>query len=102
MVSVVATIKTKPGARERFLELFLKLVPTVLAEQGCIEYFPAIDADTGIDVQERDADSVLVIEKWESVDALQAHLVAEHMDTFREQSAEWVDDLSVKILIPVQ
>lgn len=100
MVSVVATIKIKPGTRESFLEHFLELVPTVLAENGCIEYFPAVDAETGMDVQARDADAVTVIEKWESVEALKAHLAAPHMDTFREKVADIVTDLTVKVLTP--
>ena len=102
MVSVVATIKVKPGSRGEFLERFLQLVPTVLAEEGCIEYFPAVDAETELDVQSKDADAVIVLEKWESVEALKAHLSADHMDDFRQQVAEIVTDLSVKILEPVK
>ena len=98
MVSVVATIKIKPGTREQFLEHFLKLVPTVLAENGCIEYFPTVDAETGMDVQARDSDAVTILEKWESVDALKAHLAAPHMDTFREQVGSIITDMNVKVL----
>ena len=102
VVSVVATIKIKPGTREQFLEHFLKLVPEVLQEDGCIEYFPAVDAETGIGAQQQDADAVVVLEKWESVDALKKHLAAEHMEKFREVSAELVTDLSIKVLSPAK
>ena len=102
MVCVVATIKVKPGTREKFLEHFLKLVPAVLEENGCIEYFPAVDAETGIGAQQLDADAVTVLEKWESVDALKKHLAAEHMEKFREQTAEMIADLSIKVLSPTK
>lgn len=101
MVNVVATISVQAGSRDQFLEHFLKLVPTVLQEDGCFEYFPAVDANTGIDIQDCNSDVVMVLEKWESVDALKKHLAAPHMDTFREQIADIVTGLTIKVLSPI-
>jgi quinol monooxygenase YgiN len=48
MIHVVATVEIAPGKRDQWLGLFAELVPKVLAEDGCIEYGPTIDIDSGI------------------------------------------------------
>ncbi len=98
MINVLATIKLKPGVRAEFLKHFNDNVPAVLAEDGCHEYFPAIDLDSGLDVQTLDADAVTVIEKWESVDALHAHLAAPHMAVYKEKVKDMVVSVSLKVL----
>ena len=47
MIHVLAYITAKPGQREALLKEFRTLLPAVRAEQGCIEYGPAVDADMG-------------------------------------------------------
>ena len=98
MIHVIASIGVKPGKRAEFIELFQKNVPNVLAEAGCIEYIPAVDAESGIDAQWKDESVVTVIEKWETLDALKAHLDAPHMQQFRADTAELVDDVSLTVL----
>lgn len=98
MINVVASIKIKPGTRDQFVAVFNENVPAVLAEDGCIEYAPTIDANSTIDAQAKDADMVTVIEKWESLDALYAHLSAPHMISFREKAGDMIESISLKIL----
>ena len=98
MISVLATISVKPENREEFIRLFNDNVPNVLAEEGCIEYFPAVDIDSGIEVQAKDENAVVVIEKWESLDHLRAHLSAPHMQAYKEATSGMVTGLSLKIL----
>lgn len=98
MISVIATITVKPGCREEFLRLFNANVPNVLAENGCVEYFPAVDVDSGIGIQSSDGESVVVIEKWNSLDALHAHLAAPHMKQYKEDTKDMVTGLSLKVL----
>ncbi len=98
MIHVIASIGVKQGKREKFIEIFKANVPAVLAEDGCIEYLPAVDADSGIEAQWRDESVVTVIEKWETLDALKAHLAAPHMQTFHEQTDALVEDVSLTIL----
>lgn len=100
MIHVLATIHVGPGKRDAFLAEFHELVPTVLAEDGCVEYGPAIDAVTELDAQVTDENTVTVIEKWESLEALQAHLAAPHMVAFRETVKELVTGTELKILQP--
>jgi quinol monooxygenase YgiN len=43
MIHVLAIITAKPGMREAVLKEFRANMPAVRAEQGCVEYGPAID-----------------------------------------------------------
>ena len=47
MIHVIAIITAKPGKREEVLAAFRANMPAVHAEQGCIEYGPATDAEGG-------------------------------------------------------
>jgi quinol monooxygenase YgiN len=98
MINVIATIKITPGTRDEFVKIFNANVPAVLAEDGCIEYFPAIDVDSGLDNQNKDENAVVVIEKWETLEHLHAHLTAPHMISFREKAGDMIAGLSLKIL----
>ena len=98
MINVLASIQLKPGTRDEFLKHFVANVPAVLEEDGCIEYFPAIDVDSGLEIQAMDPETVTVIEKWESVEALHAHLQAPHMTAYKEKVKDLVVALSLKVL----
>ncbi len=101
MIVVLATIELHAGKREAFLGEFRKIVPKVRAEAGCIEYFPAIDVSSGLPVQgpPRD-DIVVVVEKWESIPALEAHLIAPHMIEYRPKVKDFVKKVGLQILSP--
>jgi quinol monooxygenase YgiN len=101
MIFVIATIEVKPGKREAFLAEFHKLMPKVHAEKGCIEYGPAVDAKTDIKAQiPLRKDTVTIVEKWESLKALQAHLAAPHMGEYREAVKDLVKGVTLQILQP--
>lgn len=100
MIHVIAQIHLRPGTREPFLEEFHKIVPLVLKEEGCLEYGPAIDALTPIDAQEIEPDRVVVVEKWESVQHLEAHLKSEHMRDYRPKVRDYVIATVLQILKP--
>ncbi|PLX41343.1 MAG: antibiotic biosynthesis monooxygenase [Deltaproteobacteria bacterium] len=98
MISVIASIKVKPSCKDLFLTAFKANVPSVMAEEGCLEYAPMVDLDTEWPVQALDINVVTIIEKWESLDALKEHLSSPHMVSFREKTEELVIETSVKIL----
>ncbi len=101
MIHVIATVELKEGKREAFLAAFHELMPKVHAEDGCIEYGPAIDTETDIPVQGAlRADVAVILEKWESLDHLKAHLAASHMGEYREKVKDLVDSVSLQILQP--
>jgi quinol monooxygenase YgiN len=99
MLSVIAEIEIADGKREEFLAEFRKVVPLVLAEDGCVEYGPTLDAVTDISAQiPIREDIVTIVEKWESVDALKAHLVAPHMTEYRVRVKSFVVGSVLRIL----
>jgi quinol monooxygenase YgiN len=100
-VFVVATITVQEGQRDAFVEIFKANVPNVVAEDGCVFYEPVVDVETGIGSQgELRGDVMVVVEKWESLDALKAHLKAPHMDAYREQVKDLVEAVDLKVMGP--
>jgi quinol monooxygenase YgiN len=101
MLHVLATVEIESGNREAFLAVFAKLVPLVRAEDGCLEYGAAVDVPTSIPVQVSPRpDVVMVVEKWASLDALEAHLKAPHMVEYRQRVKAFVKQVSLQILRP--
>lgn len=101
MIHVIAIIELNPGTRDEFLREFHGIVPTVRAEAGCIEYGPAIDARTSLPQQQRLGETtVVVVEKWESEAALEAHLAAPHMLSYRERVKSCVREVRLHVLQP--
>lgn len=100
MIIVLASISVKAGKVDEFLAAFNANVPAVLAEAGCIEYFPTVDVDSGIPIQETSATTVTICEKWESLEHLHAHLKAPHMLAYREGVKDIVEGTSLKVLQP--
>ncbi|SRR5712692_9019975 len=101
MIHVVAVITTKPGKREQVLQAFRANVPAVRAEKGCIEYGAAVDADNALPVQTRwGPDTFLVIEKWDSMEALKAHAGAPHMAAYGAKTKDLLASRVIHILSP--
>ena len=101
MIHVLAMITAKPGMREQILEHFRANMPAVHAEQGCIEYGPAIDAEGMGKIQTPlGPDSFVVIEKWESLDALKAHGAAPHMAAYAAKTREMIVSRVIHVLTP--
>src|SRR5437868_7574673 len=101
MIHVVAIITAKPGKREEILDAFRANVPAVHAEKGCIEYGPAVDAEGMGGFQTKfGPDTFLVIEKWESPEALKAHAAAPHMAAYAAKTKDLIASRVIHILTP--
>ena len=101
MLHVIATIELNPGTRDAFLAEFRKIVPLVLAEPGCIDYGPTIDAATDLERHARVGDdTVVIVEKWTTLDALKAHLAAPHMTAYRPKVKDYVRASTMRVLTP--
>jgi len=101
MIHVIAVITAKPGLRDTILEHFRANVPAVRAEAGCIEYGAAIDTADAPKLQTPyGPDTFVVIEKWESIDALKAHGAAPHMAAYAAKTREHVASRVIHILSP--
>jgi quinol monooxygenase YgiN len=101
MIHVVAIITATPGQREAVLEAFRANVPNVRAEVGCIEYGATVDAEPALKPQiQFGADTFVVIEKWESVEALNAHFTAPHMVAYSAKTRDLVSSRVLHVLEP--
>jgi quinol monooxygenase YgiN len=99
MIHVVAVITAKPGMRENVLTHFRANAPACRAEKGCIEYGAAVDAENALAFQTKwGPDTFLVIEKWESMEALKAHAAAPHMAAYGAKVKEMLASSSLSDL----
>src|SRR2546421_10338931 len=101
MIHVIAIITAKPGKRDEVLKHFRANVPAVRAEKGCIEYGAAVDADPPLPVQTSyGPDTFVVIEKWESIEALKAHGAAPHMAAYGAKTKDLLASRVIHVLSP--
>ncbi len=101
MIHVLARITTKPGQRDAVLAAFRRNRPNVLAEEGCIEYVPVIDAEDAGRIQTAiGPDSFFVVEKWASMDALKAHAAAPHMAAYAAEVKDLLAERTIHVLAP--
>ena len=100
MIHVVAILTAHPGKRPELLAAFRDNMPAVHAEAGCIEYRPVIDATSAGDFQAKAGDdSFLVIEKWESMEALHAHAASPHMAAYGAKTRDMLARRVVHVLV---
>jgi quinol monooxygenase YgiN len=99
MIRVVAVITANPGRREELLAVFRANVPNVRAEKGCIEYAAHIDtADVGPFQAKFGTDTLVVLESWESPEALRDHVAAPHMKAYSERTKDLVASRAIHVL----
>ena len=98
MIHVIASIQVNEGRLSEFIEIFKANVPNVLEEKGCIEYVPTVDIPTSLPPQDMNSNVVTIIEKWDSVEDLMAHLSAPHMLAYKDKVEDLVDGMSIKVL----
>ncbi len=98
MINVIASIYIKDGKLNDYLRILKANVPLVRKEKGCIAYIPAVDMETGLAAQVLERNVVTILERWESREALNAHLASPHMLEYREMVKDMIDRVSVKVL----
>jgi quinol monooxygenase YgiN len=101
MIRVIASIELKPNCRQDYLAVLKNNVPNVKAEEGCLAYEPFVDIDCGLPIQKAVRENVVtILEAWESVEHLDAHLKTPHMKSYRDAVADYVESVSVQIMAP--
>ncbi len=101
MVHVLAFIVTQPGMREAVLDAFNANVPAVHAEDGCIEYGATVDVDDAGPIQTPlGPDAFVVVEKWESLEALKAHAASAHMAAYAAKVKDMLAARTIHVLSP--
>jgi quinol monooxygenase YgiN len=70
-VIVVATLQAKPGSEEAAQALLTETIEATHQEEGCITY--------ALHVSKSDPAQFVIVERWESQEALEAHGATPHM-----------------------
>lgn len=99
MIRLVVTLTAKPGRRDEVLAAFQANVPAVRAEKGCIEYAAYLDAPGAGPIQTPiGPDSVVILETWDSLEALAAHGVAPHMKEYGRKTKDMLESRVIHVL----
>lgn len=87
MIKVVAKSYAKEDKLDKILELSREMVENTVKEEGCIKYELFQDL--------KDSRVMIIIEEWESEEALNRHIVSEHfkriiplLNVLREKPSE--------------
>ena len=101
MIHVLAIITAKPGMRERILEAYRANVEAVRAEDGCVAYEAVVDVrNAAAGFAQFGPDAFVVVEKWASMEALQAHAVAPHMKAYASKVKDFTASRAIHVLEP--
>lgn len=79
MIVIQGALPIRPDARDAAAAAATEMRDATIAEAGCLGYRFGFAID--------DPDVVLVMEQWESEDALAAHMASPHMARFGEAIA---------------
>ena len=74
MIIVAVEISVEPGSVDQVRDAITRMEEATRAEEGCITYAFSVDVSN--------PGTLRVIERWESVDAIKAHMASPHMAEF--------------------
>lgn len=82
---LIITVKANPLAhfKQAFIDQFNQVAKTVRKEEGCLEY--------ELFMKDSLTTELFLFERWESQEALDAHLKTEYMERFFVKTREWFD-----------
>ena len=78
-LTVIAHITTDPAKTDRFIEIFSENIINVHEEPGCLHYT--------LHRNQEEPEKLVVVERWESSEALAEHAAAPHMNAMRAKAA---------------
>jgi len=76
MIVVQVEVMVEPGAADKVRDAVKKMEQATRQETGCLKYAFSVDVS--------DPGMVRVTERWESMDAIKAHLASPHMAEFNK------------------
>lgn len=92
MLYLISTAYLRPGTRDACLEHAHAIIAASRKEPGCISY----DAHTSV----TDPDRIVLVERWESRAALDAHFQTEHFRVWRAAIAPYVLSRQMEVITP--
>jgi quinol monooxygenase YgiN len=92
MIYVIAELSIKPGSAEKAAAEARKTVAETNKEKGCIFYQMHLNVS--------DPTKLVVVERWESREALDAHIQTPHLKAWRAAGADFVTGRKVEVITP--
>lgn len=89
-ISIVAVMKVKPEAIEKIKPIFQAIVQGSQEEEGCISYNLHHDIN--------DPTTFVMLEEWQSQEAINFHNATEHYKSFKQASRELIEKSDVTLL----
>ena len=83
-LTVIATVKARPGQEARLRQALLSLIPTTRQEPGCLNYDLHVATDNPA--------CFLFHENWTSKQHLNDHLARPHLQAFLAQASELLSE----------
>jgi len=98
MIQVIATIKAHDGQREALLAAFREILAEVQAKDGCRQYVLGANLPSGMPGQAGfDPADFVIIEQWDDLAALQAHVGSPSYQAWYLDRWHWVAGASMQI-----
>lgn len=99
MLTVIAEINlVSDTAFKSVLERIQRLISTVLNEDGCYAYELLSDSVLQSSMQTKVPNSLIMYEKWESIEQLEAHMQTPHMLAHTQAIQDQVAEVKIRIL----
>ena len=98
MIHILVTMMVKEGCMKEFLTLGEKLRREVLKEKGCHAYDYTREISSPLGIQEPvDPNRITLVERWESLEALKAHMDAPHMKEFGPKMSDLRSSVTARV-----
>lgn len=92
MIFLIATLTIKPGSFDAIMEAVTPCLHATRKEEGCISY----DLHRSVD----DDNKLVFVERWESLEHLNAHFQTPHLIAWREAGEQYFLDRKIEIITP--
>ena len=92
MIYVIAELRVKPGTADKAIAAARLSVAETVKENGCISY----DMHRSVTDPER----LVLVERWETPEALKRHMETPHFKAWRAVSPDFVAERKVEIVTP--
>jgi len=92
MIIVIATLTIAPGAQAAIRQAVAPCIAATWAEAGCISY----DLHESVSAPE----TLVFVERWESREALTAHLDTPHLHAWRKAGGPYILARKIEIIHP--
>mgnify|MGYP001553730699 FL=1 len=92
MIYVIAEVRVKPGTADKAIAAARACVTETVKEDGCISY----DMHQSV----TDPARLVLVERWETPEALKRHFDTPHFKAWRAAGPEFVAERKVEVVTP--